>query len=260
MIKINSILTKPTILAIPPPPPPPFTNTYSMLHDGVNEYSSVGSDSAYQFGVTSPFSVSIWFKKVVGNKYIISRQTSASILRGWGMWLSTNKLTVDISDDRAANKIMRIAHNVNLINGQWYHVGFKWDGTNTIAGLKIFIDGVLSTSQITVINGTLSTIAISTPLHIGALQGVTPFSGNLDEVNIWDKALSVAEIAGLYDSGAPTDPLTHDASANLVGSWGMGDLSTFSGGNWTITDRSVSGLDAVTVNMEEADRVTDVPS
>ena len=44
----------------------------------------------------------------------------------------------------------------------------------------------------------------------------------------------------------------------------MGEEATFSNpggtGNWTLTDQGTGGADATSVNMEEADKTTDVPT
>lgn len=260
MIKINYSVTKPVILDIPPPPTP-FTSDFSLLHDGVNEYSNIGSSPVYEFGVNLPFSVSLWFNREGGTKYLISRRlNNGTTFRGWSLLILNNIFEFALVDDDAAGKRKVRKHNVTVPTFAWIHLVVTYDGSGTIGGMRIYFDGVESGNYVTVADGTLDTISVTTPLHIGALEGAVTFNGNIDDVDIWNRALIQAEITSLNNLGAPLDTTSHAASANLIGSWGMGDLSTFSGGNWTITDRSPSGLDAVTVNMEEADRVTDVPS
>jgi hypothetical protein len=47
-------------------------------------------------------------------------------------------------------------------------------------------------------------------------------NGYIDEVSVWDTALSSTAVSDLYNSGTPTD-LT--GSSNLVAWWRMGDYS-----------------------------------
>jgi hypothetical protein len=64
------------------------------------------------------------------------------------------------------------------------------------------------------------------------------YTGNLDEVSIWNKTLSPAEVANIYNSGSPADLAQHSAAANLVGWWRMGDGDTYP----TLLDHGTGGV------------------
>ena len=84
----------------------------------------------------------------------------------------------------------------NLSAGQWYHFAATFDGTGT----KFYRDGVLKQSVTK--SGTLSTN--NEPLTIGAnpdSQGknfMEFFSGAIDEVRVYNRALSSQEVSDLY--------------------------------------------------------------
>lgn len=72
-----------------------------------------------------------------------------------------------------------------------------------------------------------------------------------------------------HTGGTDADPLTdtshhtaflllHSAKTNLVGWWRMGEGASFAT-NWSIPDDSTNNNTGTSVNMEEADRVTNVP-
>lgn len=85
------------------------------------------------------------------------------------------------------------------------------------------------------------------------------FNGDIDEVSIWNKELNQSEITELNNGGTPTDLSTHSAESDLTSWWRMGDEATWDGSNWTVPDQK--GIkDGTSVNMEEADRVADVPN
>ena len=97
-------------------------------------------------------------------------------------------------------------------------------------------------------------------LNIGALNnggtGLSNFfSGLIDEISFWNIALTQPQIAEIYNNNKPTNLKTHSQYANLVGWYQQGEFSTYDGTNWNIVDASVNDNTAVTVNMEESDRV-----
>ncbi len=71
---------------------------------------------------------------------------------------------------------------------QWHHVAATYDGSE----MRIYIDGILKGSKI--FYGTI--IVNNNPLAIGGHPGFTEyFRGRVDEVKIWNRALSQCEIA-----------------------------------------------------------------
>ena len=97
---------------------------------------------------------------------------------------------------------------------QWYHIAVVYDHA-TENKIKIYINGTLSGTPADM----TSDISTSTnPLFLGVWQGEANFlEGILDEVLIFNRALSEAEIQTLYNGGTVTD--------GLVGEW------KFDGGN-----------------------------
>ena len=86
-------------------------------------------------------------------------------------------------------------------------------------------------------------------------MGANPFSGNIDELTVWDTAvLSPSDIATLYKGGTPNDPSDLVTSANLVSHWKMGDGSTPP----TLNDE-VGSNPGTMVNMDASNFVGDVP-
>ena len=84
------------------------------------------------------------------------------------------------------------------------------------------------------------------------------FAGNLDEISIWDVALTEAQLLGLYNSGAPTDLSKEAFESNLTTWWRMGDPSG-QASYPTIAD-SKGSLDLTMTNMVAANITTNVPT
>lgn len=95
----------------------------------------------------------------------------------------------------------------SVVDDQWHHVVFTHDGSETVAGSKIYLDGELhlDLSAETAILNTGNTI----PLVIGrdgVYNGNRDFYGFLDEIGGWNYALSYAEIQALWNNGNGKNP------------------------------------------------------
>jgi len=123
---------------------------------------------------------------------------------------------------------------MNLLDfGQWQHLAFTYDGSY----IRLYKDGTLVDS--TAANGT--TTQLNQSFKLGALdwQGTLfHMMGNLDEIRLWDVALSANEINNWMCVGVDS---THPNYTNLMGYWnlneGIGsytDDQTANGNNGTL--------------------------
>jgi concanavalin A-like lectin/glucanase superfamily protein len=96
-----------------------------------------------------------------------------------------------------------------LSAGQWVHMVVAWDGSlASTAGLKTYINGVEVTSYVAGGLGSGShTTDAGQLLHIAhnqtcnSLSGCGYFNGKLDDVRIYNRALSPTEVQQLYKLG-----------------------------------------------------------
>ncbi len=114
---------------------------------------------------------------------------------GKPVWTTNNSSGISDMDSGDGN---------TLVPGEWKHVAFVHDGTND----KIFMNGVLVATK--AVAGTMN--STTHPLGIGfnAVDGGNWFDGAMDEVAIYNYALSNADITSLYTAqntfpGTPTD-------------------------------------------------------
>lgn len=78
----------------------------------------------------------------------------------------------------------------------WYHIVSVYDGTN----LNLYKNGILVKSI-----ASYSPSWKATTLHIGALNGGYNFTGALDELRVYGRAITPNEISVLYNGGITTD-------------------------------------------------------
>ncbi len=148
----------------------------------------------------------------------------------------------------SSGAIYAATSTTSVNDNKWHHVLGTYDGSN----LKVYIDGVLEDTHAG--SGSLP-IAIG-PLRIGADYQTTPanfFNGLIDEVRVYNRALTASEIQDLYRIGAArmkvnTPKTLAGAQGGLVGNW------TFNGPDmdWRqqlAYDRSGNNNNGTTTNM-----------
>ncbi len=204
-----------------------------------NEITAANSPQLNSANTTVSFWVNIAEMPVTGEYYLMSfggwqeRWKISLPSHGKPVWTTNN--TSGISD---------MDSGTPLTAGTWQHVVFTHNGTND----KIFINGTLANSK--AVAGAMN--STTHPLGIGynAVDGGNHFKGSIDEVQIYNVALTDQEVADLYaaqsvppastDDVPPTAPLNLSASVffnNVTLSWlastdnvGVSGYNVFRGG------------------------------
>ncbi|MBS1795269.1 MAG: hypothetical protein JSS81_15535 [Acidobacteria bacterium] len=82
--------------------------------------------------------------------------------------------------------------------GVWYHVAGTWDAN----GLKIYVNGVLENTNPTTGITRAASPGVKLNIGEGALFADRRFVGLIDEVEIFNRALGLAEIQAIYNAGS----------------------------------------------------------
>lgn len=85
----------------------------------------------------------------------------------------------------------------NILDGSWHHIAGTYDGT----AARIYVDGILEGSD----SFSGSIVYTADPLYIGRRQclcSAQVFDGVLDEVEIFNRALSGEEIQAIFNAGS----------------------------------------------------------
>ncbi len=176
----------------------------ALSFDGINDYVGSGTNiGAMSFQRTDPFSVSLWVKAglYTSNAGIVQHQDGTNF-DGW--YLGTNSagmpsmtLATSGTDKYSVNPT-----SAALPIGEWMHVVYTYDGSSDGSGFKLYEDGnAISLSVID--NDCGATIAYSSAaLEIGRRKfSSIEFNGTIDEVRIYNRAVSEDEIRIQYLQG-----------------------------------------------------------
>jgi hypothetical protein len=177
--------------------------------DGNNHYD-VPSNRSLQLGT---FSVAAWFK-ITNNSgsdtFIVNKGGTGSETAGknmnYGIWMRpSEKIQAGFETSSGANYYATSSAAYN--DGKWHYAVATYDGSSTV---RLYIDGSSVASAST--SGASPDKTGTQPLRVGAnslsLNGF--FVGDIDEVRVWNRALSASEISSQYNSG------TFDTNGQVV--------------------------------------------
>jgi len=148
------------------------------------------------------FSYGCWIKpRGNANGAPITKMNDSNAYRGYDMLFSNGRLSVHIVNTWPTNALKVNTKNL-LKKDEWQHVFVTYDGSSKAAGIKIYFDG--KPQEWTVEQDRLSaTIRTKTPLHLGRRNPGGGFKGLIDEVRLFDRALTESEVQAL----AGADPI-----------------------------------------------------
>ena len=157
---------------------------------------SVRVDAPGNLGIVNqPFTLSLWINAPRGDAAeatIVADKTSPDGAAGWRVMLTTDRrLSVCFGDGQTScepGSPRSVTGGTVLPDGVWRHVALRWNG-NTAA---VYVGGRLDGE--TRFDGFVD--PDFDPLHFGAgAGGRRPFTGRLDEIEMYHRALTAAEIA-----------------------------------------------------------------
>ncbi len=181
--------------------------------DGDGDYVKV--DEHYTINITGAITVSIWLKldgdvstqRLIGN-------ADSSYYGGYRLGFNDG---TELSDGtcrivfQKANGIPgtgsgnygtdtdcdRVVSETNAwVTGVWYHIAATWDGTTDPNSMKMYINGVPDASH-TAGQGTIGI----TGLGLFMSSSYYGLDGKIDDVRIYNRALSAGEVEEIYNGG-----------------------------------------------------------
>ncbi len=161
----------------------------SLIFDGASDYVSIPSNSATS---GTSFTMSAWINTTTtaaGFAAIMEHNRLGNNF--YGLWRNGNLLHFRWNSSQTGNSVKTLSANT------WYHVVGTYDSVTSTA--KIYINGTLDSAASGQTNPT-ATDAITT---IGATNSPGEyFSGKIDNVKIYNYALTTDEVSREYNQGS----------------------------------------------------------
>lgn len=211
----------------------------AVAFDGNDDYIII-PDKGGALNLREAFTVSMWLKPLLAKARpfvpmtVISKGDPANPGGAWRIYFNEPTRNVDdvfapagffvemrkAGDNDPDPELNYVTHPWPCaIRDRWYHFTFTFDGQAGLPLGRIYADGVeISRKEYVAPDGAALLQAIKTnnlALEIGGLNGGACFCGLIDEVKIWNRSLSPAEIqAEFRRAGDPPGP-TLDLFANF---------------------------------------------
>lgn len=219
--------------------------------DGVDDYIDLGNN--FNFTRKNSFSVSFWTKTASSNsQMLIGNNNIDHTQKGWSIFSSSGAIYFQINaGTQAGSNELQTYTNTGLISdNNWHFVTVTYNGTSSVNGVKIYIDGSTDLRTGYDYNNLRSTNSSINNTLIGKSSTSTYYlNGSIAELQIYDKELTQEEITTLYgyegitttdgaytivtfkSGGTFTIPLgLSTASILVVGGGGGGGAGTAGGG------------------------------
>jgi len=210
----------------------------ALSFNGSNNYVDLGSGGS--LNLTGAMSISLWVKAnnaAGGVQDILSKGSvgSAPSAEQYSMHLNQfggeSDAVFEISNGSSKASVASADNSIS--NSLWYHIVGTYDGSSVLC---LYINNVMTGCHTVSGFGALNQENYSPEIGTNSYFPSQFLSGSVDDVRIYNRALSPSEVTSLYNLGN-----TAPAAASVVaGSSGAGGGNNGSGGGTTYTV-SVSG-------------------
>lgn len=235
--------------------PSAFSNTNSIQFNGVNQYTSHTSTTAWDFG-TGDWCISTWVLRGATGQldFLVAKDDNAVATNRqfYLAFLATDEVTIFYRSAAGSlvfqNTILQLTST-----SDWYHIlAQKRSG-----GFEIYVDGV--SQALGALGGSHGSLTVTTTaLRLGnRVAAAGYYTGYQDEISIWARSFSGAEVSSLYNSGLPVDLAGVSSFPTDCVGWWRADGSTYP---TLLNSATAGGTDGSMTNMSAANLTTVVPT
>ncbi len=144
---------------------------------------------------TNAFSYGGWIYYQGSQGAILSRMSDEENYRGFDLLMMDGAFEVHLVNKWPENGL-KVRTRKSWPKEKWLHVFATYDGSSKASGVRIYVNG--QEQELEVQKDSLSeSIIADTPLRIGSRSSSFHFEGRLDDVRVYERALSKEEVLGL---------------------------------------------------------------
>ena len=164
-----------------------------LLYNGTSNYTEIPDNALFSSHSGGEITVEAWVKVLAINTDSHGQTRQPIVMKGnsgeweWALYIYDN-LTAGFSSWQCSGSSHSEIAGGSIVLNQWHHIAASFDDGNFN---RVYIDGVLVSTGTsfsgTACNGTR-------PVRLGSREDGQFLNAYIDEVKIWDRALSVTEI------------------------------------------------------------------
>jgi len=175
--------------------------------DNSNDYVNTNISTTVM-DTPNTFSISMWIKPNSSSDWndVLVGQSVGTTDQGMVLWLNSLKPTLYLEGSGGGSTVGLYSSGNAISSGAWNHVVITVVGQSSRAsdatGINIYLNGTSQTISTSGSNGTVGTMGVNSNMFLASKHGTTGFfDGLMDEVSIWNRVLTQAEVTRLYNSG-----------------------------------------------------------
>lgn len=182
--------------------------------DGVNDWVQYPDADHLSFtdgaGTDRPFSVTAWVyaDSLTGTRCVVSKEDYNGVNQSeWAFNIAAGKVQGAINAAGGNTGKIRTGNTTTLSTATWYFVAMTYSGSETVAGIKLYVNGAEESAYTTTSDGTMNGMSnTAAKLYVGINSGTQganyyDFDGKIDDVVVWSTELTSAEIGAMYATG-----------------------------------------------------------
>jgi hypothetical protein len=183
-----------------------------LVVDGTNDFLSYPDNAAFSFtngaGTDLPFSASAWiYPTSVATAYRCAIAKGAASNYEWSLYAQINRTgnngpAVFVYNQTASTWIGRHVSANPLSVNTWHHLAATYSGSEASTGLKVYLNGAQVDNTTWNLGSYTGATNGTSPVRVGSFDGASHyFPGNMDDVRIYRRELTAAEVGAIYASG-----------------------------------------------------------
>lgn len=172
--------------------------------DGSDDYINVPDDSSLD--IQEELTISFWFKldgSSEDNQYprAVSKGQSSTTNGAYSVFIEDGsgdptRIGLRFIDSSGTKHDIDTGNTLTDYNdGNWHHVAATYSNSSDVG--RLWFDGAEKVTES--ISGDVSVRMTEDDLHVGDGNGERHLNGNLDEVRVYNRALSAEDVQDLYD-------------------------------------------------------------
>jgi hypothetical protein len=186
---------------------PTFSAANGVRDDGVglNGTSQYLIKNVSNFRGSDTNGTFVAWMKPNGARHLFAKATTGSAGEFVDLFITTSLIAVSAFKPSTFSDVVRA--DVSLTNGVWYHIAVTAAGTSAAGGYKIYLNGNQLTTYVNPGEGAnngrwLNQFSGANNFTIGARvrNTISYWTGTIDEVAIWNRALSSNEVYKIYNT------------------------------------------------------------
>lgn len=171
---------------------------FAGAFNGSSSVIDLGTSSSFSVGTTGSLSLSLWVKTTATSTgYLMSKANDATIQYEWALEYNGSQLQLNVFNTAAGVACGSGYNTTNINDGNWHHVSGVITNNTSVS---LYIDNGNPITSTSWSGTTAGPFTISTLIgHFAGIPASTSYwEGDVDQIRIYDAALSAANVSTLY--------------------------------------------------------------